>query len=636
MNNEFSDFDEIQNQNKKHKNQIFKSFSDLSSLKKDEAIEKGMSGGGIGSRGGKVIGYTKNGKPIYESDAGFTRSGKEIKHENHGGGNYYNDENRKKIEENTTFKDWSHEDHADAAKYHEKKMKAADKSGDKEEGLKHYHDVVFHKTAEGYKKERDGVNTLSSSEQKQQKEYNSLSKEQQDKYDSHMEKYDIAGGTQKKDVARMHEAALKHAKNSSDDIKKGMGGGKIIGHTSSGKSIYDSLSAKEHKGFTPEDHRDAADLFHAHVLKGGIMHRKMKAKRDEHHILAEKGGNSLKDRENKNIEDNKIKKSFDDDTILGQDLMRKGDELEKANGEGEGSRGGKIIGHTKSGKPIYEPQSNKSSIGQNKFHNALGYTKQDHNDAAKLHRSMKETATEDDIPRHNLQAQYHDQAKGIDIKKSFDDLNIYEQDDLNIIRKGEILDRLGMNYNSSGSTFTFTKTGKELKVMLPITIAALSAKKDALETVMEALKVTAGCEPTEVYQSYQIKSIACKRYPYKLYDCYDKGNNCYVDPTDAQKAMQQYNDACYAWQSLSEDIIACKVINKNLDDNKEYTLTVNQLVALASGDDDLSKAVKDNLEKGVDGEGSGKVIGYTKSGKPILKKSIAIYDYGVEKGKRIF
>ncbi len=41
---------------------------------------------------------------------------------------------------------------------------------------------------------------------------------------------------------------------------------------------------------------------------------------------------------------------------------------------GEGSRGGHVIGHTKSGKPVY------ASGGRNQ-----GFTKQDHRDASALH-----------------------------------------------------------------------------------------------------------------------------------------------------------------------------------------------------------------------------------------------------------
>lgn len=51
------------------------------------------------------------------------------------------------------------------------------------------------------------------------------------------------------------------------------------------------------------------------------------------------------------------------------------DSLEKS---GEGSKGGKVIGHTKSGKPVYE---NKHADHYKDF------TREDHTDAKKLHRN---------------------------------------------------------------------------------------------------------------------------------------------------------------------------------------------------------------------------------------------------------
>lgn len=67
---------------------------------------------------------------------------------------------------------------------------------------------------------------------------------------------------------------------------------------------------------------------------------------------------------------------------------------------GEGSRGGKIIGHTKSGKPIYEPaiphaeviKKRKKQMSQGlqlepvkQAHEYEGYSKEDHKDAAEAH-----------------------------------------------------------------------------------------------------------------------------------------------------------------------------------------------------------------------------------------------------------
>jgi hypothetical protein len=48
-------------------------------------------------------------------------------------------------------------------------------------------------------------------------------------------------------------------KSENDELEKGgegSKGGKIIGHTKSGKAIYDSANHPEHKEFTEEDHKD--------------------------------------------------------------------------------------------------------------------------------------------------------------------------------------------------------------------------------------------------------------------------------------------------------------------------------------------------------------------------------------------
>lgn len=59
----------------------------------------------------------------------------------------------------------------------------------------------------------------------------------------------------------------------SNDIEKGSGegsrGGKVIGHTKSGNPIYDTFDHSEHKNFTKEDHRDAADIHEQYYEKKG-------------------------------------------------------------------------------------------------------------------------------------------------------------------------------------------------------------------------------------------------------------------------------------------------------------------------------------------------------------------------------
>ena len=64
------------------------------------------------------------------------------------------------------------------------------------------------------------------------------------------------------------------------------------------------------------------------------------------------------------------------------------DELLKA----EGSRGGNVIGHTKSGKPIYENKAAHNPVYAN-------FTKQDHSDAEQAH-NKNNAATSDTQKKH--------------------------------------------------------------------------------------------------------------------------------------------------------------------------------------------------------------------------------------------
>lgn len=70
------------------------------------------------------------------------------------------------------------------------------------------------------------------------------------------------------------------------------------------------------------------------------------------------------------------KNRFDESKEVTSDYTYGEDEFEKG---GEGSRGGKVIGHTKSGKPIYD----KATHLEHK-----NFTKEDHTDAAELHESL--------------------------------------------------------------------------------------------------------------------------------------------------------------------------------------------------------------------------------------------------------
>ena len=62
------------------------------------------------------------------------------------------------------------------------------------------------------------------------------------------------------------------------------------------------------------------------------------------------------------------------------------DDLIKAGEEGEGSRGGKIVGHTSGGKPIYSSAGNR---------NHKGFTKKEHNEAYHVHSRIRSNLSEE-------------------------------------------------------------------------------------------------------------------------------------------------------------------------------------------------------------------------------------------------
>ena len=83
-------------------------------------------------------------------------------------------------------------------------------------------------------------------------------------------------------------------------------------------------------------------------------------------------------------QENDIEKAEDDDENKEGD----DEDIEKA----EGSKGGKIIGHTKSGKPIYEAASHSS-------HRAFSRT--DHDDAISLHNKLMTTDKGNETTHYN-------------------------------------------------------------------------------------------------------------------------------------------------------------------------------------------------------------------------------------------
>lgn len=324
-----------------------------------EAIEKAE-----GSRGGKIIGHTKSGKPIYNHrDVAVSY-------------NIHPD-----------YKDFTHEDHSDASKLHEKLTT---------EALTSDPDFTWHGESE-------------------------KNKETLEKYWHHQN-------------ASAHHARLSNPKDSMSrdvpfkkaeerEIEKGgegTRGGHVIGHTKSGKPVYENKQAHTYKGFSKQDHKDAheahnkeAKRLHPYTLgKSGHDNKANKAheKLDHHSTtaddhLAEYDTLSEKEHEErtkggegKMFSKDQLKKfgrsvdksrgiskaeifttllsDFNLDTESARNVYALAEAIEKA----EGSRGGKVIGHTKSGKPIYEHHGHESHAF---------FSSQDHRDAVDVHDKIK-------------------------------------------------------------------------------------------------------------------------------------------------------------------------------------------------------------------------------------------------------
>ena len=116
----------------------------------------------------------------------------------------------------------------------------------------------------------------------------------------------------------------------------GSRGGTVIGSTSSGKPIYERPEHPAHRRFTPVEHRQAAAL---HSRAG----RSAEAAAHTHAAAVARDRPSLLTRVTGGL------------ARLGVDTSAVQDEFAKA--RGEGSRGGHVIGHKKSGKPKYGPPS---------------------------------------------------------------------------------------------------------------------------------------------------------------------------------------------------------------------------------------------------------------------------------------
>lgn len=114
-----------------------------------------------------------------------------------------------------------------------------------------------------------------------------------------------------------------------------------------------------------------------------------------------------------------FEKGFIDRPLYESAIEQLNDVVEKAS-KGEGSKGGKIIGHTKSGKPVYQGKSG---------HDYKDFSEDDHRDAARFHESEsskyinKQANSEQEYYANRAIARHHNQQHGIHTQNAYEARN---------------------------------------------------------------------------------------------------------------------------------------------------------------------------------------------------------------------
>lgn len=424
-------FDHIQKHKNDIKGRIVNTYKDQveannpQEIEKSEEAEKGRKfvgdyGGGKnrsfrnskgeGSKGGVVVGHTTSGKPIYRN----------FNHASHKNFTKKDHEDAADIHSSAAFKTKDHDDkkkhhrqqaneHATYAKHYDKVNKKEDKKKGDDHPLKEALDKFTKKYTDKPKHWGEGSAELAEVHSAMAEHYNDQDDSNKDKYTGHhgytKGSAADAHARHKKGIDHLYGKLNKTSKDSiherysewfgkktekseesvvlndlpfqTEDIRKsrildiygskseveefvksgeGSKGGKVIGHTKSGKAIYDSADHSSHKNFTSADHLDAHDL-----------HQK-KAKVHEKNAVRAGNNTAVKNKEHS---------------------LSQAKEHEKlANPKSE--VGGNKIGKTKSGKDVYRRAKTDASEYKN-------FTAQDHKDAADLHHDLYDKRVRENV-----------------------------------------------------------------------------------------------------------------------------------------------------------------------------------------------------------------------------------------------
>lgn len=214
---------------------------------------------------------------------------------------------------------------------------------------------------------------------------------------------------------------------------EGSRGGRVIGHTQSGKPIYADASHDGHKNFTSQDHTDAAELHHAHAERaqgeGSLANKDSKVKnhikQSEKHYSASAGGQkdhgSAREHAKKQVYDHqyhydmmKHHQSEGDKAHAAGDHGKSAMHYDEAHNhfnhyaEKKAAAEGKEIGKTRSGKSIYDSYHHPAH---------KDFDHQDHADANYVHDLNRQYSKGAVSERHRTEARKHTVAM---LHKKFD------------------------------------------------------------------------------------------------------------------------------------------------------------------------------------------------------------------------
>lgn len=239
------------------------------------------------------------------------------------------------------------------------------------------------------------------------------------------------------------------------------------------------------------------------------------------------------------------------------------DEVEKAGGEG--SRGGKVIGHTKSGKPVYASRSS--------YHSSYSdFSDEDHEDAAKLHRDEANKYQQNVLASKRGGSQQDSLKKMMHDERAASHANRKKKGN---IEKGDEFYSLSGGIGEGDKELPLKKKGSDIKTAFGVIVARLTAECETLMATMAKCLEEIGTPPTESPWNATDRLVG-KRYSWEVCDSSIPAGG----PAPQRNACREYNNAFDALCSNFRTLKLCKAYMENLKDDKEYDVNPSLHVLL--------------------------------------------------------